>query len=305
MTHAIRILAAVVLLSAGAAPAAAITFVSPVKGATVKPGDVIAVRIAASAGEVISDVAIALGDATAPAAAVAGAPGEFEGRISVPRDGVGVELILVYANLTGGKRIFDYTEVTIDPGPLDRLAITTPRFLTRVGEVHRVTVLGHFSDGVARDLSNIDHGTTYTSSAPTVLAAAPGLIQARQTGSADLTVTSRGRTATVRINVNLPNPPTNQIPVVAVGPDQIVGPQKVVILSAAGTNDPDGDPLEYSWEQVAGRYVALREAHTAEPAFVSPRTDTEQTLIFSLAVRDNKGATTLPVYVTVIVRPGA
>ena len=74
------------------------------------------------------------------------------------------------------------------------------------------------------------------------------------------------------------------------------------MLSAIAT-DPDGDPIEYLWDQMAGRLVVLHDPKSAAPEFVAPRTSMPQVLEFLVSARDAKGATTLPVLVRVNITP--
>lgn len=61
----------------------------------------------------------------------------------------------------------------------------------------------------------------------------------------------------------------NQNPIARAGNDLTVyGPVGTVTLSAAGSSDPDGDSLSYSWIQTAGRPISLSNATSVNPSFV-------------------------------------
>jgi hypothetical protein len=288
------------LLMAGAvSPALALHVVSPAPGTTVTPGQEVTLRVALD-GESVTEVGV-LSDGVAVPATVSG--GTFEAPVRVPREAVGGDVLVGYAVLAGGGSVFARVNVVADPGPLRSLFVSAMDRLTFAGQVVPVDVKGLFADGVVRDLRAPDLGTTYTSSAPGVVAADPtGLVQARSNGTATVQVSSRGRTASVRVQVAIPQGASNAIPTLDVGPDQNVGAEQLVTLEAVAT-DADGDALEYIWEQVGGRVVTLRNVRAAQPVFVSPRSTTEQLLEFLVSVRDAKGATTLPRLVRVTVSP--
>lgn len=59
-----------------------------------------------------------------------------------------------------------------------------------------------------------------------------------------------------------------------------------VFLSGAGSFDPDGDALSYSWTQVEGPAVTLDNATTATPSFTLPTGDAPSGFRFQLVVSD-------------------
>ena len=288
-----------VLVAGAFSPAAALHVVSPAPGSTVTPGQLVTLRIALD-GESVTDVGV-LSDGAAVPATLSG--NGFEAQVRIPREAVGGDVLVGYAVLAGGGTAFARVDVNVDPGPLQSLFVSVVNRLTFAGQVVPVEVKGLFADGVLRDLRAPDLGTTYTSSAPAVLAADPtGLVQARSNGTATVQVSSRGKSRSVRVQVVIPQGATNAIPTLDVGADQNVAAEQLVTLEAIAS-DADGDTLEYIWEQVGGRVVTLRNARAAQPVFVSPRSPTQQLLEFLVSVRDSKGATTLPRLVRVTVSP--
>lgn len=282
----------------------ALEILEPVTDAVVHPGETIPLVLVPSAGETITAVVVQTREQEVTASPVTTPPGGFRAEVPIPGDAVGPELILAYGTLPDGNLSMTYVRVSVDPGVLEDLFILIPSSMGRIGAVRQVRVLGRFLDGVVRDLSGEERGTTYVTSDETVLGVSPdGRIQARSRGKAALQVTNRGITRSRTIQVNVPDPPDNHIPVADAGPDQIVGPEVLVTLSAAGSQDEDGDPLTYHWEQVGGLYVILYGANTVEPYFVSPRVSEEEVLEFLLVVEDARGAQTLPTRTRVIVRP--
>lgn len=303
MTFRIGVIACVLTL-AMRGDALALQILSPAPGAIVAPGTQVRVVIAPSSGESITEVAVSAGPAAFKAAPSERVAGAFEALVRIPIDDVGPSFILALATMANGGAAMDYVVVQVDPGPLRQLFVSAPSSMTSVGQVFQLDVIGLFEDGVSRPLTQPARGTTYASTDDAVLGVhSSGLIQARTQGTAVVVVSNRGRQATARVAVAVPNPPTNHIPVPDAGPDQVVPPEVSVALSAAGSSDPDGDPLQYRWAQQAGPLIALRGDDKIEASFGSPRVLTEQTLVFSLVVIDSKGAVSFPALVRVTVRP--
>jgi hypothetical protein len=304
MTRRLLLAAAFVVASAGAA--GAIEIVAPASGTVVRPGQVVAVRVAPSPGQTIESLSVAVDEADVAAGTpVAGTPGAFEANVRIPRDAVGPTFVVAFATLADGDVSLAMLELQTDPGPLRSLLVSAPPVLRRIGEVALLTVKGFFEDGVVRDLTDPALGTSYAVSDAAVLGLHPsGLIQARRRGAADLTVESRGVRHVVRVQVAVPDPPDNTIPVPNPGPDRTVAPETLVRLDGSASADADGDALRYRWQQTGGRYVTLFEDTTATPAFIAPFVEPGEVKVleFALVVIDARGATSLPATVRVTVR---
>lgn len=283
-------------------PADALHFVSPASGTVVQPGDLVTVQLALDPGETATEVGL-FDDGQAVAAALSGTV--YSGQIRIPSAAVGPDLLVAYAVLAGGGAAIADLPIVVDPGPLRALFVSVPARFTAPGQTSGIEVRGVFEDGMVRDLSSPEVGTTFASDSPGVVATHDvGVAQARASGTAVVSATTFGRTATTTVVVQIPAANTNQIPVITPGADQTVVAEQVVELSAQAS-DADGDALEYVWDQIAGRVVVLHDPKSATPEFVAPRTSTPLVLEFLVSARDAKGAMTLPAVVRVTVNPAA
>jgi hypothetical protein len=88
-------------------------------------------------------------------------------------------------------------------------------------------------------------------------------------------------TDTVVVHVDVNDPP-----VASAGPDQTVAENDVVTLTAAGSSDPEGHALSFTWTQTAGPAVALNNAGAASPTFVAPDGLANTSLTFQVAASD-------------------
>lgn len=79
----------------------------------------------------------------------------------------------------------------------------------------------------------------------------------------------------------------NAPPVADAGPDQIGVPAGAITLNGSGSFDPDGDPITYQWEQIAGPTVSISGMNTAAATFTAAQ---GQAYSFRLRVKDSQGA---------------
>lgn len=295
----VRILWLAVLFASRGLPVDAAVILAPAAGTVVTPGQVIAVKVGPSPGEVMEEVAFVTSDGMTKAP-----PGEFEANVRIPRDAVGPEFVVAWVRLANDAVRVMFVELIAEPGSLEELIVEAPPALASIGQIEQLDVKGRFADGVVRDLTHSERGTTYETSNASILGVHPtGLLQARSRGAAQVAVRSRGKTRIVTIPVQVPSPPDNRIPVPNAGPDQTVASETVVALTGAASQDADGDPIRYRWQQQAGPTVILRDGDTVAPVFVSPRVAREETLEFSLFVIDSKEAMSFPAIVRIAVRP--
>jgi MYXO-CTERM domain-containing protein len=97
-------------------------------------------------------------------------------------------------------------------------------------------------------------------------------------------------------------PPINTSPTADAGVDQTVRSGVTVTLDGTGSKDSDGTIASYAWSQGSGPSVALNGGTAAKATFTAPQVAQATALSFSLAVKDNGGATGTDA-VTITVRP--
>ena len=104
-------------------------------------------------------------------------------------------------------------------------------------------------------------------------------------------------TITVSAPTQNPTPAQNQPPTANAGRDKTFAPGSTVTLSGSGT-DPDGDTLEYTWEQTSGTpAVAIDDLKSARTTFTAPPDPTE--LVFTLTVSDRTDSATDDITITI------
>lgn len=111
------------------------------------------------------------------------------------------------------------------------------------------------------------------------------LVNEDQTLAFELTV-SDGLVTTSPSSVQVLVRNVNQRPVAVAGADQTVDEGAAVVLSGAGSSDPDGNSVSFTWTQVSGPGVELSGANTEAPSFTAPTVSQNTELVFSLVVSD-------------------
>lgn len=97
----------------------------------------------------------------------------------------------------------------------------------------------------------------------------------------------------------------NNAPVAHAGAAQTVLGGAVVTLNGSGSSDSDGSIASYAWTQSSGTTVVLSSSGAAQPTFTAPAVGSTATLVFSLVVTDNEGASSTAASVTITVNPAA
>jgi hypothetical protein len=268
--------------------------------------------------------ATATGSIIAPVALIGQAHHDpaFGGALRVPKDGLGPMRLLAVAEISRGRlgtrSVFDETLVNVEPAAsLTTIEFETdkPLYLGRTGQssafghvdsmgkVFELPVVGEFADGVTRRISTLGSGTSYQSSTSTVIKVlSNGLMQIVGNGKTTITVTNRGKQASLDVTVEV-NAEPNEPPVADAGSNQTVKAGTKVKLSGLKSRDPEGEALYYAWGQVRGSKIALLDVNSAEASFLAPTVSETRTYRFKLRVTDKKGADSVPAFVDVTVEP--
>lgn len=90
-------------------------------------------------------------------------------------------------------------------------------------------------------------------------------------------------------------------PIANAGNDRSVTVGGAINLDGSGSSDPDGDALTYSWRQISGPTVAIRNSNQAMASATAP--SSSGTLVFELTVSDRNSSATDSVTITVTAAP--
>jgi|CXWL01.1.fsa_nt_gi hypothetical protein len=246
----------------------------------------------------------------------------FGGALKVPTDAVGPMRLLAVAEISRGRlgtrTVFDEVIVTVEPeAALQMIDFETDKPLQlgrtgqssafghvdSLGKVFELPVVGEFADGVVRPLASPASGTSYQSSNPAAIKVlSSGMLQIVGNGKTILTVTNRGKQASLDIHVTVNDEP-NEPPVADAGRNKTVKAGTKVKLSGLNSRDAEGEALYYSWSQVRGSKVPLLDVNGPEASFQAPHVSEPRIYRFKLRVTDKKGADSLPAFVDVTVEP--
>ncbi|MDO9117466.1 MAG: PKD domain-containing protein [Nitrospira sp.] len=246
----------------------------------------------------------------------------FGGSLKVPQEAIGLMRLLAVAEISRGRlgtrTVFDEVMVKVEPeAALQTIDFETDKPLQlgrtgqssafghvdSLGKVFELPVVGEFADGVVRPLASPASGTSYQSANPAVIKVlSGGMLQIVGNGKTILTVTNRGKQASLDIHVTVNDEP-NEPPVADAGKNKTVKAGTKVKLSGLNSSDAEGEALYYSWSQVRGSKVPLLDVNGPEASFQAPHVSEPRTYRFKLRVTDKKGADSLPAFVDVVVEP--
>jgi hypothetical protein len=106
--------------------------------------------------------------------------------------------------------------------------------------------------------------------------------------------------ASLIASLNLQN--ANVVPNANAGVDQNVGATAIVTLNSSASSDSDGSIVSYAWTQSSGTSVSLSSSSAVSPTFdASIANDNGESLVFSLIVTDNEGASSIADTVSIAV----
>ncbi len=246
----------------------------------------------------------------------------FGGTLKVPKEAVGPMRLLAVAEISRGRlgtrTVFDEVIVKVEPdAALQTIDFETDKPLQlgragqssafghvdSMGKIFELPVVGEFADGIVRPIPTPSSGTSYHSSDANVIKVLnDGMLQIVGNGKATLTVTNRGKQASLDVNVTVNDEP-NEPPVADAGPNKTVKAGMKVKLNGLKSRDPEGEALYYAWSQIRGSKVPLLDVNNAEASFLAPTVSEKRTYRFKLRVTDKKGADSLPAFVDVVVEP--
>jgi len=307
-------------------PVWALTLATPMAGAVLRSGETVPVAV-----EVRKDVNLRSvkyywyrGDEEPMASHQANpapfSPAEdgspFSGAIAIPIDALGMMRLLAVGEVTRGRLAgyedFDEVLVTVEPAALltsIEFAVEKPWRLDTIGQRLVVPAVGQFADGVVRPVTAPNSGSIYRSSDESVVQVdTRGVLHVMGNGRARVSVEHRGKSGTVEVHVEADDA-ENHAPIARTVPELHVKTGSLVILDGLLSNDPDGDPLSYSWKQIRGHRVTLSNVNEAKASFVAPPVSEAKSFTFALTVTDMagpdrvKGAESLPAMMTVYVSP--
>lgn len=246
----------------------------------------------------------------------------FGGSLKVPKEGIGPMRLLVVADISRGrlgtKSVFDEIIVQVEPeAQLNNIDFETdkPLHLGRkgqlatygqvevLGKIFELPVVGEFADGVTRPLSAPSSGTSYQSSNDKVIQVVQdGLLKIVGNGKTVITVTNRGKQASLDVTVEVGDEP-NEPPIAVAGANRTVKAGTKVELNGLKSTDPEGEALFYTWSQVRGSKVPLLDLNMQKASFAAPSVSEPKLFRFKLRVTDKKGADSAPAFVDVTVEP--
>ncbi|MGQ0809946.1 MAG: PKD domain-containing protein [Nitrospiraceae bacterium] len=246
----------------------------------------------------------------------------FGGPLKVPKEAIGAMRLLAVAEVSRGRlgtrSEFDEVVVHVEPkAELTGIDFETdkPLHLGRAGQAatygqidsmgktFELPVVGEFADGVTRSIRHPSTGTAYQSSNERVIKVlSDGLLQIVGNGRAVMTVSNRGKEASLDVTVEVNDEP-NELPLAIAGPSRTVKGGAKVELNGLMSRDPEGEALFYTWSQVRGAKVPLLDLNMPRASFAAPQVSEKRLFRFKLRVTDKKGADSLPAYVDVTVEP--
>jgi hypothetical protein len=214
-------------------------------GSSTSAGGSLPIEVAALGGFVPVEMAAI----TSTGASVLDMP-SFAANVAIPADAVGDVLVeAVGVDAAGALGFSDPITIHVQAGsPLDSLeAMDAAPVLFGAGDSRELAIVGHFDDGVLRDVTSPTAGTTYTSADPGIVTVSDsGLLTAVAPGETEVVAENAGVSTPVAVTVL-----ANRSPLAVAGPDLTVecsAPAGTAVALNGGVSvDPDADPLTFAW----------------------------------------------------------
>ncbi|HVR95704.1 MAG TPA: alpha/beta fold hydrolase [Thermoanaerobaculia bacterium] len=177
-----------------------LTITSPFPGFTVSPGDTVTVTVEPSPGVNVNRVLI-----TGPSVAQVDETPPFEIDVEIPVEEFG-EITLTALGSNDQGQLFTSQDLTLYVEPVAFLTALElfPKdpLLLGPGDTIQLHVLGHFSDGVVREIGDPLLGTSFSSVEPEFAVVSPdGVVTAVQPGVTTLLASSWGLQDSVTVNI--------------------------------------------------------------------------------------------------------
>ena len=138
-----------------------ITITQPAPGATFHSNDQITITAVPRAGVNVQAVLFTISDGSGNSALVQQAP--FTTTFTIANEFVGTLTYTAAARDNAGNVSISTGTATVEsPATLQSISVTpSPLTFSSIGATQQLTVLGNYSDGVQRDITSPDVGTTY------------------------------------------------------------------------------------------------------------------------------------------------
>ncbi len=176
-----------------------ITITSPATGAIVVPGQAVQVTVQPVGSFTISSILI-----VTPVGVQLVEQPPFTTTITIPSTAVGSLMIRALGKDSSGTIVSSDITITVQPTALLQTLQVDPSsfYFAALGALKQISVSGTYKDGITRDLTQAEAGATYRSSnAMVVTVSSSGAMRAQADGTAMVTVTNAGISATVKVTV--------------------------------------------------------------------------------------------------------
>jgi hypothetical protein len=228
---------------------------TPTAGTVVQPGDQVRIDFSILGGNAVAGCFVIVDEVVQTFQG----PGPFSMTVEIPSVAAGLVKVTAF---TFGGTPFNYgaeTSILVRPTATLTAINVSPNSteLSFFGETAPLTVIGTYSDGIERDLSNASAGTSYTTlsgNAGIVAESENGVIEARGSGQEIVRISNAGVSEDVPVTVSITNtPPTlRQI-------GNLIVPAGTLLEIPISANDSNGNQMKLAMVSAPG-FVTLTDA---------------------------------------------